>query len=132
MHNQKYVFAQVMAFLDNDKFSYIVKKLNGNKFVRHFTCWNQLLTLMFGQLSARNSLRDLINMLQAHQKKVFHLGIGKNVTLSNVAKANEQRNSEIFKQFAEYMIALASNKTVKDVLRLEGSVFAFDSSTIDL
>jgi hypothetical protein len=87
---------------------------------------------MFGQLSARNSLRDLINLLKAHSKKLFHLGIGKSVTLSNLAKATEKRKSDIFKEFAVYMIRIASQKRIKDVLLLEGSVFAFDSSTIDL
>jgi hypothetical protein len=71
---------------------------------------------MFGQLSARNSLRDLINLLKAHSKKLFHLGIGKSVTLSNLAKANKKRKSDIFKEFAVYMIRIASQKRIKDVL----------------
>ena len=49
MNKDKYVFAQMVEFLDNYKFLRIVKKYDGNKYVKHFTCWNQLLTLMFGQ-----------------------------------------------------------------------------------
>ena len=132
MHNQKFVFAQIVAFLDIDKFRYIVRTNGGDKYVKHFSCWNQLLTLMLGQLSARNSMRDLINLLNAHPKKLYHLGVGKRVTLSNLSKANEQRSSLIFKEFAVFMISLASHLQVKDVLHLEGHVYAFDSSTIDL
>ncbi len=60
MYQYKYVFAQLIAFLDRNHFNYLVRKYAGDKYVKHFTCWNQLLTLMFGQLSNRESLRDLI------------------------------------------------------------------------
>lgn len=132
MHNQKFVFAQIVAFLDKEKFRYIVQTNDGDRYIKHFSCWNQLLTLMLGQLSARNSMRDLINLLNAHPKKLYHLGVGTRVTLSNLSKANEQRNSNIFKEFAVFMISIADKIQVKDVLHLEGHVYAFDSSTIDL
>ncbi len=51
MHKDKYVFSQLVPFLDRNKFNYIVCKYDGDKYVKHFTCWNQLLALMFGQLS---------------------------------------------------------------------------------
>ncbi|MBB3186955.1 hypothetical protein FHX64_002518 [Microbacter margulisiae] len=56
MHKEKYVFAQLASFLDRNKFNYIVRKFDGDKYVTHFKCWNQLLALMFGQLSNRESL----------------------------------------------------------------------------
>ena len=51
-----------------------VYKRQGNRYVKHFTCWSQLLAMMFGQLSNRESLRDLIVALEAHQGKRYHLG----------------------------------------------------------
>lgn len=59
MNKNKYVFAQLIEFLDKDKFRHLVDKYNGNRYVKSFTCWNQLLALMFGQLSNRESLRDV-------------------------------------------------------------------------
>jgi len=132
MNKDKYVFAQMVEFLDNYKFLRIVKKYDGNKYVKHFTCWNQLLTLMFGQLCSRESLRDLIVALNAHQEKCYHLGVGKHVTRSNLAKANENRNYRIFEDFAFYMISEARKKRVNDIFKLNGNVYAFDSTTIDL
>lgn len=67
MHQEKYEFAQLTAFLNRRKFNRIVSKHDGDKYVTHFTCWNQLLTLMFGQLCNRESLRDLIVALETHQ-----------------------------------------------------------------
>ena len=60
MNKDKYVFAQLIKFLNNDKFRRLVDKYDGNHYVKHLTCWNQLLALMFGQLSNRESLRDVI------------------------------------------------------------------------
>lgn len=132
MNKDKYVFAQIVEFLDNYKFLRIVKKYDGNKYVKHFTCWNQLLTLMFGQLCNRESLRDLIVALNAHQEKCYHLGVGKHVTRSNLAKANENRDYRIFEDFAFHMISEARKKRVNDIFKLNGNVYAFDSTTIDL
>lgn len=132
MNKDKYVFAQMVEFLDNYKFLRIVKKYDGNKYVKHFTCWNQLLTLMFGQLCNRESLRDLIVALNAHQEKCYHLGVGKHVTRSNLAKAYENRDYRIFEDFAFHMISEARKKRVNDIFKLNGNVYAFDSTTIDL
>lgn len=132
MNKDKYVFAQMVEFLDNYKFLRIVKKYDGNKYVKRFTCWNQLLTLMFGQLCNRESLRDLIVALNAHQEKCYHLGVGKHVTRSNLAKANENRDYRIFEDFAFYMISEARKKRVNDIFKLNENVYAFDSTTIDL
>ena len=85
MYQYKYVFAQLIAFLDRNRFNYLVRKYAGDKYVKHFTCWNQLLTLIFGQLSNRESLRDLIIAIEAHYQKCYHLGLGKHVTRSNLA-----------------------------------------------
>jgi hypothetical protein len=42
--------------------------------------------MVFGQLSARENLRDLIIVIEAHQSKSYHLGFGENVTRSNLSK----------------------------------------------
>ena len=74
MNTGKYVFAQLVGFLDNFKFLRIVKKYDGDKYVKSDTCWNQLHTMMFGQLSNRESLRDLIVAMEAHAGELYHLG----------------------------------------------------------
>lgn len=132
MHKDKYVFAQLATFLDRNKFNYIVRKFEGDKYVKHFTCWNQLLALMFGQLSNRESLRDLIVALDAHHAKSYHLGMGKNVSKSSLARANQDRDYHIFEEYAYYLVNEARQKRVSDIFKLEGNIYAFDSTTIDL
>ena len=91
MNTGKYVFAQLVGFLDNFKFLRIVKKYDGDKYVKSYTCWNQSLTMMFGQLSNRESLRDLIVAMEAHAEKLYHLGINKSATRSNLCCQGENR-----------------------------------------
>jgi hypothetical protein len=88
--------------------------------------------MIFGQLSNRDSLRDLIVAIEAHKRKTYHLGFGKSVTRSNLSKANENRNSKVFEEFAYYLIDVARNKRKNDNFEIKGKVYAFDSSTIDL
>ena len=132
MNKDPYVFAQLVKFMDEFKFRRIVKKYDGDKYVKSFSCWNQLLTMMFGQLTNRESLRDLIVATEAHSGKLYHLGMGKSVTRSNLSKANEQRDYRIFEEFAYFMIEQARSKRQTDIFKLGGNVYAFDSTTIDL
>ncbi len=139
MFQDKYVFAQLVSFLNRSKFNRIVAKYDGdkyvkhfNKYVKHFTCWNQLLALMFGQLSNRESLRDLIVALDAHHSKCYHLGMGRNVSRSSLARANGDRDYHIFEAYAYYLISEAREKRATDIFKLGGNVYAFDSTTINL
>src|SRR5271154_3819991 len=135
MNQGKYVFVQVSQFLSPHIFDRCVAEYNGNKWVKHFTCWNQMMCMMFGQLSGRESLRDLLTTLQAHTGKYYHLGLGKNISRSNLAEANEQRDYRIYESFAYKLIGTARKKLTDDddfALLIKENVYAFDSTTIDL
>ena len=132
MYQYKYVFAQLTSFLNRSKFNRIVTKYEGDKYVKHFTCWNQLLTLMFGQLSNHESLRDLIIAIEAHHQKCYHLGIGKHVTRSNLSKSNTNRDYRIFEEYAYFLVSEARRKRATEIFKLDGNVYAFDSTTISL
>ncbi len=132
MNNGKYVFAQLTEFLPKRVFDCIVIRYAGDKYVRHFSWWNQMLCMIFGQLTNRDRLWDLIVALEAHSRKTYHLGFGKSVTRSNFAKANEKRDYKIFEEFAYHLIDLARKKRENDNFETKGKVYAFDSSTIDL
>ena len=122
MHSGKYIFAQLIEFLPQKYFQRLVMKYEGDKYVKHFSCWNQLLVMMFGQLSNRNSLRDLTSTISAHSNKSYHLGFGKSITRSNLSKANERRDPKIFEDFAYYMIDIARRKRIVKDFEIEGKV----------
>ena len=88
--------------------------------------------MMFGQLSNRESLRDVILATQAHASKAYHLGFGKHAAKSTLADANTKRDYRIFEEFAYKVIAEAHRCRVVDIFKLNGNVYAFDSTTVDL
>ena len=132
MNQSKYVFTQLTALLDRNKFNRIVTKYSGDRYVKHFTCWNQLLVMMFGQLSNRESLRDLIISIDAHNTKSYHLGFGKNVSKTSLARANQTRDYHIFEEYAYFLVEKAQKRHQNDIFKLDGKVYAFDSTTISL
>ncbi|MBT9485423.1 IS4 family transposase [Sediminibacterium sp.] len=135
MNIGKYVFAQVVSFIDPNDFKNCVDRYSGNYKVKEFTCWHQLLCLMFGQLANRESLSDLILCLQTQKNKWYHLGIGTSISKSNLAYANEHRNWKIFADYAYMLIAEAQRYTTpnKELESFENrAVYAIDTTTIDL
>ena len=130
-----YVFSQVVSFLDPNDFKKCVARYDGNYKAKEFSCWHQLLCMMFGQLSNRESLSDLVLCLQTQRNKWYHLGIGNSISKSNLAYANEHRDWRIFADFAYLLIAKSRQSiTPNDTHELfeNHSIYAVDTTTIDL
>jgi len=135
MNQGKFVYSQLTDFFPQRVFDRLVNKYDGNKHVRHFSCWNQLLTMVFGQLTGRDSLRDLMVSIEPHKPKYYHLGFGRGTSRSNFANANEKRDYRIFEEYAFFLIDQARKSSIMDQdfqLNIDGHVYAFDSTTIDL
>jgi len=135
MNSGKYVFAQLLQFVNNYEFDKCVNRYNGDHRVRGLNCWNQFVQLFFGQLTARNSLRDICVCLKAHKNKLYHLGIKQNVNQSTLSRANENRDWRIFADFGEYLINLVRPLYVNNPIpniHIDNEVFALDSTTISL
>jgi hypothetical protein len=135
MNKGKYVFAQLMSLLDHNEFNRCVERYNGNYKVRSFTCWHQFLCLSFGQLSQRESLREIVLCLQSHEKKMYHLGITEGVKRSTFAEANETRDYKIYQDFALTLIQRARKLYENDndtKLNIDAPIYAIDATVIDL
>ena len=135
MYQGQFVFSQLISLVPKYEFDKCVDKYNGNYRTKDFKCWSQYLCMLFGQLTYRESISDIINCLKAHKNKVYHLGIKNLVAVSSLTRANESRNWKIYQDFANYLIGLVRPLYVDDsefTLELDNSVYALDSSTIDL
>ena len=93
-----------------------------------------MLSLIFGQLTNRDSLRELVLAIDAHRSKTYHLGLGSGIKLATLARANINRSCKIYEEFAWYMIDQARRINVSDdfAVKVDGNIYAFDSTTIDL
>lgn len=134
MNSGKIIFSQLMDFLPWYKFSCAVQRYQGDYRVRTFTCRDQLRCMLFGQLSFRESLRDIIICLRTQDSKLYHMGFRGNVSRSTLADANEKRDWRIYAEFTLKLIAEARRlyHTEAFELDLEHLVYALDSTTIDL
>ncbi|MEO5582408.1 MAG: IS4 family transposase [Saprospiraceae bacterium] len=135
MNQGKYVFSQLIDFLSHNDFIGCVENYKGNYKVRNFTCWHQLLYMIFGQLSHRDSLSDLVVCLQSQQNKSYHLGMGKGTSKANLAKTNEKRDYRIYESFASILVAQAQSLAIPNVsfeLSIDAPVYAIDATVIDL
>ena len=134
MNKGRTIFSQIIDFLPQNKFRQCVNRYSGNYRVRSFTCHDQLLCMAFAQLTYRESLRDIECCLRAMQEKLYHIGIRGKVSRSTLAGANEVRDWRIYSDFAQILIHEARRLYVDDDLGLElkETVYALDSSTIDL
>ena len=134
MNQGKYVFAQLFDRLPKYEFEKCVTRYQGNYKVKGFTCWLQFLVMSFGQLTNRESLRDTVNCLSAHQQKFYHLGINFSVSRSTLAEANEQRSWQMYADFAQVLLAKARPLYLHDDfgIDLSNTVYALDATTIDL
>ena len=134
MPSGQYVFSQVMAHLPMKPFRRCVQRYQGNRYVKSFTCLDQFLCLAFAQLTHRESLRDIEVCLRAHPDKLYHLGLRGGIARNTLAHANQQRDWRLYADFAQALIRLARPLYAGDDLGLEldNTVYALDSSTIDL
>ena len=134
MHQGSTIFAQVIDFLPKHKFRRCVNRYSGNYRTRSFTCFDQFLCMAFAQLTYRESLRDIECCLRAMHEKLYHMGIRGKVSRSTLAYANENRDWRIYCDFAQILIHKARELYANDDfgLELKQTVYALDSSTIDL
>ena len=137
MYQGKYVFSQIMEFVPYYQFNECVKRYKGHYRMRSFTCWEQFLAMAFGQLTYRESLRDVVICLNAQESKLYHLGFtsSKKISRSTLSDANNSKDWRIYRDFAQILIEQARKLYTDDKdfeLNLEGTVYVIDSSTIEL
>ena len=134
MYKGQTVFSQIMDFLPIKKFRRCVDRYSGNYRVRSFTCFDQFLCMAFAQLTYRESLRDIECCLRAMREKLYHMGIRGKISRSTLAYTNENRNWRIYCDFAQILIHEARQLYANEDfgLELDETVYALDSSTIDL
>jgi hypothetical protein len=134
MNSGKIIFSQLMDFIPTYEFHQCVNRYNGNYKVKNFTCWEQFLCMAFAQLTYRESLRDIQACLRAANKKLYHMGIRSKVSRNTLANANQVRDWRIYADFAQVLIKEARRLYANEdfAVQLEQTVYALDSTTIDL
>ena len=128
------VFSQVIDHVPNKEFQKCVARYHGDKYLRTFSCWDQFLSMVFAQLTYRESLRDIEACLRSVGGKLYHMGFRSTVARSTLADANESRDWRIYADFAQVLIGIARPLYAQDPIGVElnEGLYALDSTTIDL
>jgi hypothetical protein len=128
------VFSQFLSVVHPQQFRRCVERYRGEYKVRSFSCWDHFLCMAFAQLTFRESLRDLEECLASKTEQLYHLGFRSRVCRSTLAEANEHRDWRIYADLAAVLMRKARRLYATDSLatELEQTVYAFDSTTIDL
>jgi hypothetical protein len=128
------VLAQLMDFLPRRDFNACVRRYQGDRRLRSFSCRDQFLTLAFAQLTFRESLRDIVTCLGAVESKLYHAGFRGVPARSTLADANRIHDWRIYADFAQVLIRRARRLYAHEPLAVElkQTVYALDSTTIDL
>lgn len=134
MHQGKFVFAQVMAHLPLSTFRRCVARYDGEHKVKRFSCLDQFYAMAFAQLTFRESLRDIEACLATQGPRLYHMGFRAPVARNTLANANAVRPWQIYADLAQHLIGIARPLYAAEPigLDLKETVYAFDSTTIDL
>jgi hypothetical protein len=134
MNSGRYILSQVLDLVDRKMLSRLVERYNAESRVRHFGCRQQLICMAFAQLTWREGLRDIATCLNARPETRYHLGFCEPVAKSTLADANDQRDWRLWENLAKSLIRKARPLYAGEYLGLdiENTVYALDSTTIDL
>jgi len=134
MNVGKTLFAQVMELVPWKTFGRIIERYKGDAGVRTLSCADLFRVMAFAQLTWRESLRDIEACLAANQGKLYHMGLNAAPARSTLADALERRDWRIYHALAQRLIVRARALYAQEpsVLDLDASVYALDSTTIDL
>lgn len=133
MNTGKYVFSQLLDFVNKYEFDKCVKRYFGNYRAHELNSWNHFLQLLFGQITGLNSINSICVCLKAHKRNLYHLGIRQSVNVSSLSRAGENRDWRIFADFGNYLIKLVQPMYADcpiPNIDLDNEIFALDSTSI--
>ena len=130
MHSNT-IMSQLLTLMPRHQFDQAVSEHFGNRYVKKFTTWNQLTTLLYAQASGKNSLRDIQTALGIQEPKLYHLGLPA-VKRSTLADANAQRDYRIMEKLFYHLLDRCQQIAPKHKFRFKNPAYSIDSSTVDL
>lgn len=134
MNNGRFVLAQLLDLIHRQTLDRLARRYRAEDRVRHFGCRQQLICMVFAQLTWRESLRDIEACLNAKPETLYHLGFIKPIARTTLSEANEGRDWQLWRDLAMGLIPKARRLYAGDDLGLDldNVVYALDSTTIDL
>ena len=122
------VFDQILKQVPHRTFQSLVEKHDADRWVKSFTCWQQLVAMLFAQVSAQSSLRDVVATFNAHPRRHYHLG-SRPLARSTLADANATRPVAAFEALLNVMLARIGGRVASQA---HDAVRLLDSTIVSL
>lgn len=131
MHKIDTIFSELLKLCPSYHFEKAVEQYRGDRYVKSFTTWQQYITILYAQVTQKNSLRDIVTGLSAHVPRWYHIGLT-GVHKSTLSDANTNRDARIFEDLFYHLLSRCRNLTTKHRFRFKNPLYTIDATTIDL
>lgn len=131
MSHHNTIYNQILHLTPRHQFEGLVERYKGDHYIKYFTCWQQFITLLYAQIKAKDSLRDIETSLKAQSSRWYHIGL-KDIKRSTLSDANNQRDYRIYEDFFYNLLDRCKSITPKHKFRFKNPLYTLDATVIDL
>lgn len=125
------IFNQILHLIPRHQFEVIVKKYQSDRYVKYFSCWQQLISLLYAQIRGKDSLRDIETSLRTQSSKWYHLGI-KDIKRSTLSDANKKRDWRLYEELFYRILNRCRDITPKHKFRFNNPLYTLDATVVEL
>ena len=125
------VFTELLKLVPRYHFDRAVNCYTGDRYAKSFTCWKQFITILYSQITRKDSLREIETGLLTQSNRWYHLGLTR-VCRSTLSDANNRRDYRIFEDLFYHLLGRCKQLTPKHKFRFKNPLYSIDASTIDL
>jgi len=125
------VFGQVLQLISRHGFKKCVERYTGDKYTKRFSCWQQLIVLLYSQARGLKSLRDITISLRSQHRKWYHLGL-ESVARSTLSDANNRRRADIYRDVFNDFLRKCQSLAPEHRFKFKNPLYTMDSTLIKL
>jgi hypothetical protein len=129
-HNNT-IFYQLFDFIPRHRFEKRVSELGADGYCKYFTAWKQFLTVLYSQVTGKDSLREIESGLISNSNKLYHLGLDA-VPKSTLSEAMNRRSSVIYEEIFNETLQRTMVLAPKHKFKFDMPLYIFDSTLISL
>lgn len=126
------VFQQILKIFSRTEFEALARKHQAERHARGFTCWDQLVAMLFCHLGRAQSLREICGGLASAEGKLNHLGIETAPARSTLSYANQHRPWQVFESLFYVLLDRCREIAPRRRLKFKNALLSLDSTVIDL
>jgi len=131
MAHSNTILSELLKLIPRHQFDSIVKNHNGDRYVKRFNCWQQLIVLLYAQAADKSSLRDIEQSMEVNDPRLYHLGLTQ-IKRSTLSDANKKRPCEIFQALFYKLSERCQTLTPKHKFKFKNPLYTWDATLISL